>query len=261
MDENRLGFFGVIKLISPVFYALVGIASGLGWGLYTGLLVNKIFVIVFVIVSWIISVSIHEYGHAISAYFLGDLSIRNKGYLALNPIKYSRGVTSILIPILFLAMGRIGLPGGAVYIKFSRIKSKIARSFVSAAGPIMQTLFVLFLVAIYYFVGSTGLNDTNRLFWSAFSFLLFLQITSIFFNMIPIPPLDGFGIIRPYLPKKVIAAINTIRRYTMFIIFGIFMGDNPIREYFWNLINDAIYMLGISRELVMEGWSIFQFWR
>jgi Zn-dependent protease len=261
MYEDRLGFVDNFKLISPVFYVLVALASGLGWGLFTGLIENKIFVFLFVILSWVISVSIHEYGHAITAYFFGDLSIQNKGYLALNPLKYTNGVNSILFPILILAMGGIGLPGGAVYINFSRIRSKGARSLVSAAGPIMQTLFAFFLLAIYYYFGSDGLNDTNRLFWSAFSFLLFIQITSIFFNLIPFPPLDGFGIIRPYLPKKIVTALNNFRRFTMWIIFAIFMSNTPIRYYFWGLIDNILYMFGISRELVMEGWSIFQFWR
>jgi len=260
-EEEKLEFKDVFKIISPIFFVIAGIAVGLGIGLFSGYLKSNFFVFLFVIISWVISVSVHEYGHAFAAYFLGDLSIRNKGYLSLNPLKYTNGFTSIIFPILILALGGIGLPGGAVYVNFGLIRSKRARTIVSAAGPLMQTFFVFFLLAIYYSVGSIGLNETNQLFWSAFSFLLFLQITSIFFNLIPLPPLDGFGIILPFIPKGAINFVALISRYTMWIIFAVFMTDNPIQENFWGMISSALYMLGISGELVMDGLRLFQFWR
>jgi len=59
MYEKKVDFKGVFKFISPVFYILVALASGLGWALFTGLIENKIFVFIFVIIGWVVSVSIH----------------------------------------------------------------------------------------------------------------------------------------------------------------------------------------------------------
>ena len=67
-------------------------------------------------VLWVFSVCIHEWGHAFVAYHGGDYTVKDKGYLTLNPIHYTHPVTSILLPALFMMMGGIGLPGGAVYI-------------------------------------------------------------------------------------------------------------------------------------------------
>ena len=233
----------------------------LGVGLITGLLATNFAAFLFVIISWIISVSIHEYGHAIAAYYFGDLSIFNKGYLTLNPLKYTNGVTSIIFPILILAMGGIGLPGGAVYVNYSLIKSKRARSLVALAGPAMQSLFIVFLFIIYGFLNSQGLTETNQLFWSVFSFLLFLQITSIFLNLLPIPPLDGFGIIMPFLPAPVLRLVSGLRGITMMIIFLVFMTENPVQMFFWRMIGLSLYFLGIDPEIAIEGLNIFQFWR
>ena len=95
--------------------------------------------------------SLHEYGHAIVAYMLGDDSIIEKGYLTLNPILYAHSVLSVVLPLAFLLMGGIGLPGGAVYVNHLALRDYRYSSLVSAAGPAM-TLFTLLLCLIPYLV-------------------------------------------------------------------------------------------------------------
>ena len=63
-----------------------------------------------------ISLCLHEFGHAIVAYHCGDRTVRDKGYLTLDPLRYTDLQYSILFPLLIMALGGIGLPGGAVYI-------------------------------------------------------------------------------------------------------------------------------------------------
>jgi Zn-dependent protease len=261
IEHEKMQFSDVIKSISPVFYLLFAAAVALGIGLFTGFFATSFAAFLFVIISWIISVSIHEYGHALVAYLFGDLSIFNKGYLTLNPLKYTNGVTSIIFPIIILAMGGIGLPGGAVYVNYSLIKSKRARSLVAFAGPGMQSLFIVFLLVIYNFLISRGLTETNQLFWSVFSFLLFLQVTSIFLNLLPIPPLDGFGILMPFLPTPILRVMNGLRGFTMMIIFIVFMTNNPVQMFFWRMIGASLYFLGIDLDIAIEGLNVFQFWR
>src|SRR5215470_20002981 len=103
--------------------------SGSFLGLVVGLLIVAVFMVVqpdlaraavfpFVLVGWLISLCLHEFGHAIAAYTCGDLSVPNKGYLTLNPLRYTDLQFSIVWPLLFLAFGGIGLPGGAVHVNF-----------------------------------------------------------------------------------------------------------------------------------------------
>ena len=67
-----------------------------------------------VLVGWVFSLCLHEFSHALVAYYGGDTTVREKGYLTFNPLKYTHPVYSIVLPLLFLVMGGIGLPGGAV---------------------------------------------------------------------------------------------------------------------------------------------------
>ena len=73
-----------------------------------------------VLICWIFSVCVHEFSHAIVAYWGGDTSVRQRGYLSFNPFCYIHPVTSILLPCVFLLMGGVPLPGGisASQVKF-----------------------------------------------------------------------------------------------------------------------------------------------
>lgn len=54
---------------------------------------------VFVFLGWILSLCLHEFGHAIAAYYGGDTSVKEKGYLTLNPLKYVDPVLTLIMPI------------------------------------------------------------------------------------------------------------------------------------------------------------------
>ena len=101
-----------------------------------------------VLVGWIFSLSLHEFAHAIVAYYGGDTSVRDKGYLTFNPLKYTHPLYSIALPLLFLFMGGIGLPGGAVYIDTWRLRSPKWRSMVSLAGPSANIVLVIVIAML-----------------------------------------------------------------------------------------------------------------
>ena len=98
-----------------------------------------------VIVGWIFSLCLHEFSHSVVAYYGGDTSVKDKGYLTFNPLKYTNPVLSIILPVIFLLLGGIGLPGGAVYIESSRLRSKRWESAVSLAGPAANLVVAVIL--------------------------------------------------------------------------------------------------------------------
>src|SRR6266568_5960019 len=104
---------------------------------------------IIVTVLWVFSVCLHEFGHAVVAYWGGDHTVRDKGYLTLNPIRYTHPVYSIVMPVVFMLMGGIGLPGGAVYIERDRLRSRAWGTWVSLAGPAMQ-LPLIFLISFAF---------------------------------------------------------------------------------------------------------------
>ena len=104
-----------------------------------------------VIVGWIFSLCLHEFSHSVVAYYGGDTSVKDKGYLTFNPLKYTHPVYSIVLPVVFLLLGGIGLPGGAVYIETWRLRSKRWESAVSLAGPAANLMLAVILAIILNF--------------------------------------------------------------------------------------------------------------
>ena len=101
--------------------------------------------------GWIFSLCLHEFSHALVAYLGGDYTVREKGYLSFNPLKYTHPLFSIVLPLLFLMMGGIGLPGGAVYIERWRIRNRFMLSLMSLAGPLSNLLVAIVLGLILRF--------------------------------------------------------------------------------------------------------------
>ena len=102
--------------ISNLFLGLIAAFLGLAAVMAVLPEYARLMVFPFVLAGWLASLCLHEFGHAIAAYGCGDLSVPNKGYLTLNPLRYTHLQFSIIWPLVFLAFGGIGLPGGAVYV-------------------------------------------------------------------------------------------------------------------------------------------------
>jgi Zn-dependent protease len=224
--------------ISPIFISLVLFTVAMACFLYLGVGNNpRAFLIAFVMGGWIVSVALHEFGHAITAFWGGDESVEHKGYLTLNPLKYSNPFLSIILPVLMLLMGGIGFPGGAVYINTQALKKPNYRSLVSAAGPLANLLCVILLALPFDNI------PFSLFFWSApdaflngIAFLAFLQITAIIINLLPIPGLDGFGILEPFLPRDLVGFSSFVRPFGFVILYLFVFVDSPISDVFWNTV-------------------------
>ena len=131
---------------SPIFLAIVAITAAgavLAWLsadptrplAYVG-------VFTFVIAGWLVSLCLHEFAHAYTAWRFGDHDVAARGYLTLNPLKYSHPLLSLGLPVLFIALGGIGLPGGAVYVRTSWM-TKRQKTLVSLAGPFTNLVFAV----------------------------------------------------------------------------------------------------------------------
>ena len=83
----------------------------------------------------------------ITAFRFGDHGVAMRGYLTLNPLRYTHPVLSLLIPIVFIALGGIGVPGGAVYVQTS-FMTKRQKTIVSLAGPLTNVAFAVILLVI-----------------------------------------------------------------------------------------------------------------
>ena len=215
-------------------------------------------VFIIVTVLWVFSVCIHEFGHAWAAYCGGDHTVREKGYLTLNPIHYTHPVYSLLMPVVFLLLGGIGLPGGAVYIERDRLRSRGWETWVSLAGPAMQ-LPLIAVISAAFKLGWVQ-NDPQSLAAVSLGFLLHLEVSSLILNLIPIPPLDGFQAIAPWLPADVREKLYAASNQTMWILFLALWFVPPLNEALWNLVYWISGSLGVHPYVGHVGWKMFRFW-
>src|SRR5262245_43702261 len=90
---------------SPVFLGLVALWLVAGYLTWAEIGNTQVDVFVFVVAGWLVSLSLHEYGHALLAYRAGDRGVAERGYLTLNPLKYTHPLLSIVLPIIILLLG------------------------------------------------------------------------------------------------------------------------------------------------------------
>ncbi len=243
---------------SPVFLVVVAATAVGGWLCASRAVDDGVAVFVFVLSGWVLSLILHEFAHAFTAWRGGDYSIPSKGYLTLDPRRYTDPVTSIALPLLFVIIGGIGLPGGAVWINRGALRSRFTATTVSLAGPAVN----LAIGALCLLPVSTGLIGSNRpVLEVGLTFLGFLQIVAFVLNMLPVPGLDGFGAIEPYLPSAVMTALAPVRRWSMLLLIALLFYVDPVRDLFWNTILSIMDVFAIDSSLVRSGWHLFQFWQ
>ncbi len=208
-----------------------------------------------VLIGWIFSLCLHEFSHALVAYCGGDTSVRDKGYLTFNLFKYTHPVYSLLLPLLFLVMGGIGLPGGAVYIETWRLRSKGWESAVSLAGPFSNLVLAILLAVILQFApaNSGGI-------WPGLGFLALLQISAVVLNLIPVPPFDGYGALAPFLNMELRIKIARLSAFITLGVFLVLWYVPFINDLFWETVIWLGRFLQLPFDLVLQGYNQFRFW-
>lgn len=242
--------------VSPFFLATVGVAAASGAVLWTDLVPRSVplFTLLFVTSGWITSLCIHEFGHAFIAYLGGDRSVVGAGYLSLNPLRYQNLLLSLILPIVFLLLGGIAMPGGAVYINHSALRTRAWSSAVALAGPIGTLLCALVIAAVFTIARSSAwITNANANFFAALALLGFFLVLAVVLNLVPVPGLDGFGVIRPWLPYSVqVSAMrySTVAIYGVFIVLWFF---GPVRSAFFQTVFQIAALANIDPTLIIIG--------
>lgn len=204
--------------------------------------------------GWGTSLCLHEFGHAYVAYRGGDYSVRGKGYLTLDIRRYTDPVFSLVMPLLFLAFGGIPLPGGAVWVNHHALRSKRIECFVSLAGPFTNLVLGILLTQVVRALQPSFLA-------AGLSYLALLQILAFVLNILPIPGLDGWGAIEPWLSPEARRFGATVRPWAPFVLFILLIGVQSVSAAFFGLTNDVFSGVGGNPLLAQYGQDAFLFWR
>ena len=246
------------RRISPVFLGIVAVAAVTGWATWTGFAEQPgVAVFLFVTAAWIVSLCLHEYAHARTALHSGDISIGAKGYLTLNPLKYTHALLSIVLPVIFVIMGGIGLPGGAVWIERGRIQGRWKHSLISAAGPLTNVLFAVVCTAPFWLDALDGVPAAFRF---ALAFLALLQVTAALLNFLPVPGLDGYGVIEPWLSYNIRRQVEPLAPFGLLLVIAI-LWIPAVNGVFFDVIDGLLGGLGIDEFETYCGRNLFSFWQ
>lgn len=261
IKANRLGRGNVPRLhrrVSLGFLAILVIMLATGYVLYSGIISSSMAPFFFVLSGWMASLCLHEFGHALAAYHGGDHKVAETGYLTLDPLTYTHPVYSLLMPALFVIMGFVALPGGAVYINYGRLHNRHWECAVSAAGP-LATLLCLCVVSVPFALGWHS-EGGEAAFWSSLALLAGFLGISLIWNLLPLPGLDGWGIIEPYLPVKFQAAGNRWRSIGPGLLFMAIVLFPGFSRFFWTSAFTLLNWFEVPSAYLFLGMRIFRFW-
>ena len=243
---------------SPIFLAIVAltvVGAVLAWlsaeaiepMAYAG-------VFIFVIAGFLVSLCLHEFAHAYTAFRFGDRDVEARGYLTLNPLKYSHPLLSLGLPALFIALGGIGLPGGAVYVRTSWM-TKRQKTLVSLAGPATNLVFAIVLLVVTRVLW----EPEHVVFWAAMAFLGFLQVTAFVLNILPVPGLDGYSALEPHLSPQTQRTLQPAKGWA-FLVLLLLLFTPQVNRWFFGVIFWFFDASGVPRRLIGWGMDLTRFW-
>ncbi|HET6163423.1 MAG TPA: site-2 protease family protein [Planctomycetota bacterium] len=165
-----------------------------------------------------LSLAFHEYGHAWSAYKLGDPTAKELGRLTLNPIPHLHPIFSVALPLFFIFVQ----PGSGIFFAAARPVPVVPQRLrhpvrdmmlTSAAGPGMNVLLALVATLLYHLQVKANPGELEHLATTRGLVIMNaiqLNLGLAIFNMIPIPPLDGHRVASFFMPEPVRKAYESI---------------------------------------------------
>lgn len=182
------------------------------------------------------SVVIHEVSHGYAALALGDPTAKYQGRLTLNPIAHLDPVGSFIVPMIghFLGGFIIGWAKPVPFNPFNLKSAKWGEAIVAVAGP-LSNIAIAFIFGLIIRVG-VARDLLNQEFLELASFVVLINIVLAFFNMIPIPPLDGSKILFSILPYRWQSVRYQMEKFGLIFVFlFIFL--------FWRFLSPIIFTL------------------
>ncbi len=201
---------------------------------------------IFSIIVLIFSVIVHEVAHGYTAYKFGDLTAKYQGRLTFNPIKHIDPLGSIILPFIMSL-----LPGGLILgwakpvpINPYNFKNrKLGEFATSFAGPLSNIIIATVFILVIRFSDVLGLSSV---FVELSLVVVMINSVLAFFNLIPIPPLDGYRIVALLLPQETADKFEYIsQRFGLFIVLFFVL-------FLWN----PIFMLIVSLLEILTGIKI-----
>jgi Zn-dependent protease len=173
-------------------------------------------------VALIVGITFHEFSHAYVADVLGDHRPRALGRVSLNPINHIDPIGAIFFLVAGFGWGK------PVPVNIAALRpGRIGMAFVSAAGPIANVVVAVAAAVVYRVLDLVGVSGFTA---QVFEAIVFFNLLLAIFNLIPIPPLDGYNAVLAFLsPRNAL----TVQRYAPYgiivLLLLVFLPNSPLR--------------------------------
>ncbi len=180
-----------------------------------------------IILAFVVGIGFHEFSHVLVAYLLGDSTGKDRGRLTLNPIKHLDPFGSMMLLLVGFGWGK------PAPVNPYRLKTgpTTGWSLVALAGPLSNFVMAAALVAVLHWLPLQQMaSASGGMFLGWVSFLVqVIKYTAVInvllgvFNLIPIPPLDGYRVLLRFLPRDLAASYQRIEQYGPMILMALFV--------------------------------------
>ncbi|PLT31843.1 site-2 protease family protein [Peribacillus deserti] len=187
----------------------------------------------YVVVTLMIAFTLHEFAHAYVAYKFGDPTAQKQGRLTLNPAVHLDPLGTLLLLIAGFGWAR-PVPVNRHYFKNPRL----AGILVSIAGPLSNLLIAAIGFMLYFGFMSAGILG-NEYVINFLHTLIEINVVLFVFNLLPVPPLDGYRVLEDLAPDNVRAKMSQFEMYGSLIFLVIVitpLGDYIITPIFQTVI-------------------------
>ncbi len=213
---------------------------------------------VMLLIPLLLSLTVHEYAHAWSAWKLGDDTASRMGRLTLNPVPHIDPFGTILLPLALMLTGAGVMFGWAkpVPVNPARFRRDVGMgsgmAITAAAGPLANVVLallaaiafgVLYRVSPQSLLRGTGVRELLES-------LLGGNVALALFNLLPVPPLDGSRIVDGFMPYRLRPAWDRVTAFAPFLLMGVFFFGARIiawpAAYAFDLLGHLIRFIGAA---------------
>lgn len=183
--------------------------------------VDQVVIIVCEILAFIPAIVLHEVSHGFAAYKLGDTTAKEEGRLTLNPLAHVDPFGTVILPALLIAIGGpvFGYAKPVPYNPMNFKNKRLGDLVVGMAGPAANLVMALMGSVLMYGLHDFAVTASSEvMYYFYFAFLpmfILINLYLMFFNLLPIPPLDGSSIFACLIPEKYLPYYYRVQQYAL----------------------------------------------